>query len=124
MVRARGPSQRAPPPSSTRISPRCGRSSMSMSSCELSPQTMESASYRDWLRREERGRFVVLAGRIGLLVSFLLLWEVLARTHVVNPLLTSYPSSILPTFVSLLGSSPQQPSILMHTWATASATVA
>jgi hypothetical protein len=31
--------------------------------------------------------------------------EVLARAQIVNPLMTSYPSSLLPTFIALLSGS-------------------
>lgn len=83
----------------------------------LSPQ------YVAWLRRERLRNIRVLLGQVGVLVAFLLAWEVLARLQVVNPFLTSYPSAIGPTFVSLLMSTPQQASILAHTFATLSATL-
>jgi NitT/TauT family transport system permease protein len=51
------------------------------------------------------------------------LWEVLPRAHVVNPLFTSYPSALWPTFVELLKTTPQQASILAHTWSTVLATI-
>ena len=54
---------------------------------------------------------------------FLVLWEVLPRAQIINPLFTSYPSAIWPTFVDMLKATPQQPSILAHTWATVLATV-
>jgi NitT/TauT family transport system permease protein len=54
---------------------------------------------------------------------FLVLWEVLPRAQIVNPLLTSYPSALWPTFLQLLKETPQQASILAHTWATVLATV-
>ena len=38
-------------------------------------------------------------------------------------MLTSYPSALWPTFLELLKSTPQQASILTHTWATVLATV-
>jgi NitT/TauT family transport system permease protein len=41
----------------------------------------------------------------------------------VNPLFTSYPSAIWPTFIELLKESPQQASILGHAWSTVFATV-
>lgn len=85
--------------------------------------TQPSVQYAAWLGRERRSRRIVLAGRLSLLVGFLILWEVLSKTHVINPMLTSYPSALWPTFVSLLKSTPQQASILTHTWSTASATV-
>jgi len=79
--------------------------------------------YRVWLKRERRGRITVRAMQLLVLLAFLVLWEVLPRAHIVNPLLTSYPSALWPTFVQLLKDTPQQASILSHTWATVLATV-
>ena len=50
--------------------------------------------------------------QVAILVVFLVLWEVLPKALIVNPVLTSYPSALWPTFVSLLKSTPQQASIL------------
>ncbi len=47
----------------------------------------------------------------------------LPKLHVVNPLLTSYPSALWPTFLELLKETPRQASILTHTGATVLATV-
>jgi len=82
-----------------------------------------SPQYREWLRRERRGRLSVRAAQLALLLVFLVLWEVLPKTHVINPLLTSYPSALWPTFVELLKDTPRQPGILTHTGATVLATV-
>jgi NitT/TauT family transport system permease protein len=82
-----------------------------------------SPQYRDWLRRERRGRFAVRATQLILLAVFLVLWEVLPKAQIVNPLFTSYPSALWPTFLDLLKDTPQQPGILTHTWATVVATV-
>jgi NitT/TauT family transport system permease protein len=82
-----------------------------------------SPQYRDWLRRERRGRFAVRTAQLGLLALFLVLWELLPKAQIVNPLFTSYPSALWPTFLDLLKDTPQQPSILTHTWATVVATV-
>jgi NitT/TauT family transport system permease protein len=84
---------------------------------------LASPQYREWLRRERRGRLTVRGAQLGLLAVLLVLWEVLPRAQIVNPLLTSYPSALWPTFVQLLQATPQQPSILAHTWATVLATV-
>src|SRR5262249_25161624 len=119
--RARRRSRRATRPSSTAISTRSGRSSRSMSKVD----TLASASpqYRAWLKRGRRGRLSVRAAQLILLLVFLVLWEVLPKAHVINPLLTSYPSALWPTFVQLLKDTPQQPGILTHTGATVLATV-
>ena len=82
-----------------------------------------STQYLDWLRRERRGRLMVRLAQLALLVVFLVAWEILPRAHVVNPMLTSYPSALWPTFVDLLKDTPQQPSILTHTAWTVLATV-
>jgi NitT/TauT family transport system permease protein len=82
-----------------------------------------SPQYREWLRRDRNGRIGVRAAQFALLLVFLLLWEVLARTHIINPFLTSYPSALWPSFLEMLKTTPQQASILAHTWATVLATV-
>ena len=75
------------------------------------------------LQRQRRGHLFVRATQVAILVVFLVLWEVLPKALIVNPVLTSYPSALWPTFVSLLKSTPQQASILTHTWATVLATI-
>jgi NitT/TauT family transport system permease protein len=94
-----------------------------MSKADLATTAGPSVAYRAWLRRERRGRLVVRAAQLALLLLFLVLWEVLPRAHVVNPLFTSYPSALWPTFLELLKTTPQQASILAHTWSTVLATI-
>lgn len=92
-------------------------SAVAAASPDISPQ------YRAWLRRERRARLTVRGTQLGLLAIFLVLWEILPRAEIVNPLFTSYPSALWPTFLDLLKDTPQQPNILAHTWATVVATV-
>jgi NitT/TauT family transport system permease protein len=82
-----------------------------------------SPQYLEWLRRERRDRMTVRISQLALLAVFLVLWELAPRYNLINPLFTSYPSTIWPTFVELLKTTPQQVSILVHTWATVFATV-
>jgi len=82
-----------------------------------------SPQYREWLRREQRSRLAVRVAQLALLAAFLVLWEILPKAQIINPLFTSYPSALWPTFLDLLKETPQQPSILAHTWATVLATV-
>jgi len=82
-----------------------------------------SPQYRAWLDRERRGHRIVRLAQVAILLVCLVLWEVLPKAKIVNPVLTSYPSALWPTFLELLKSTPQQPSSLMHTWATVLATV-
>ena len=89
----------------------------------LSPRAAPSPQYLDWLRQERRTRLTIRSTQIALLLAILVLWEVLPRMLIINPLFTSYPSAIWPTFVELLPGTPQQAGILTHTWATVLATV-
>ena len=82
-----------------------------------------SPEYRAWLARERRGRLTIRGTQLALLLIFLVLWEVLPRAQIVNPLFTSYPSALWPTFLELVKTTPQQAGILIHTWATVAATI-
>src|SRR5512140_793368 len=82
-----------------------------------------SAEYLAWLRAERREQLAVRGAQLALLLVFLVLWEELPRAHIINPQFTSYPSALWPTFVELLTTTPQQASILAHTWSTVLATV-
>jgi NitT/TauT family transport system permease protein len=94
-----------------------------MSKVEFMGSMSPSRQYVEWLRRERRGRMTVRATQLAILVVFLVLWEVAPRLDLINPLFTSYPSTIWPTFLELLHATPQQASILAHTWSTVLATV-
>jgi len=94
-----------------------------MSKAESAALALASPQYRHWLARERRGRVSVRAAQVAILVAFLVLWEVLPKAHVVNPLLTSYPSALWPTFLELLHATPRQAGILTHAWFTVFATI-
>lgn len=94
-----------------------------MSKVEYADITSPSPQYLEWLRGERRGHLTVRATQVALLVIFLAIWEIAPRYDLINPLLTSYPSTIWPTFLELLQATPQRASILTHTWATVMATV-
>lgn len=96
---------------------------MSMSTADRAVPMDASPQYRAWLRRERRDRLAVRAAQLAILAVCLALWEVLPREQLVNPLFTSYPSAIWPTFLAMLKTTPLQASILTHTWSTVLATV-
>ncbi|MGV2865102.1 ABC transporter permease [Achromobacter sp. AGC39] len=60
-----------------------------------------SAKYLDYLRRDRAKKRNIRLSQALLLVVFLCAWEILPRMHIVNPLLTSYPSALWPTFIDL-----------------------
>jgi NitT/TauT family transport system permease protein len=94
-----------------------------MSKVETLSAAAPSLQYHHWLVRERRARVGVRAAQLLVLVLFLVLWEVLPREHIVNPLFTSYPSALWPTFLELLTETPRQTGILTHTFSTVFATV-
>jgi NitT/TauT family transport system permease protein len=94
-----------------------------MSIADIAVPMGASPQYLAWLRRERRERMTVRVAQLAIFVVFLVLWEVLPRAQIINPLFTSYPSAIWPTFVSMLNATSQQPSILVHAWSTVAATV-
>lgn len=82
-----------------------------MSSEAVSPETVatgerqapvRSPLYRAWLARRRRDKLTVAGAQAGLLLVFLLLWEVAPRMHWVNPMLTSYPSAVWAGFRELV----------------------
>jgi NitT/TauT family transport system permease protein len=85
----------------------------------LRPVAGPSLRYLDFLKRSRRARLLVFASQFGLLLVFFGLWEVLPRMHVINPMLTSYPSAMWPTFIELM----QTGDLLHHTWATVFSTI-
>ena len=94
-----------------------------MSKAEAAAAAGSSPQYRDWLAHERRARLAVRGAQLAILLVFLVLWEVLPKAQIVNPLFTSYPSALWPTFVDLLAETPRQAGILTHTWSTVFATV-
>lgn len=78
-----------------------------------------SPEYRAWLAREQQRRHWIVLVRAALLLASLALWEYLARAQIVNPMLTSYPSALWPTFLDLL----RNGNLVMHTWTTLAATL-
>jgi NitT/TauT family transport system permease protein len=96
---------------------------MSMSNADAVLVAGMSPQYRQWLRRERKSRLTVRAVQFAILALVLMLWEVLPREQIINPLFTSYPSAIWPTFLQMLKATPQQASILTHTLSTVFATV-
>lgn len=70
----------------------------------LPPERSDAPSdpYRAYLRKQRFNRWRVRISQIALLGIFLIIWEVAPREYWVNPMLTSYPSAIWPSFLDLL----------------------
>jgi NitT/TauT family transport system permease protein len=90
-----------------------------MSKAESLATVAPSAQYRAFLRRDRRNRALCVAAQAALLLVLLAIWEILPRMQLVNPLLTSYPSALWPTFLDLA----MNGKLAYHTWSTLSATM-
>lgn len=91
----------------------------SQNNASSSVTVARSPAYQAYLRALKRRAYAIQAWQIGLLVAFLILWEVAPRAGWINPMLTSYPSAVARTFVTML----EDGTLLMHTWVTFSETV-
>lgn len=84
----------------------------------LRPLAQPSPQYCRFLRQARRNKRLVLLSQCMLLLLFFGLWELMPKLKLVNPMLTSYPSAIWPTFIELLTNGK----LLGHTWSTLYAT--
>lgn len=85
------------------------------------PEIREAPSplYRQFIRRVRWERRLVRITQVTALLLFILLWEIAPRMHWVNPMLTSYPSAMWPTFLEML----REGGLLYHTWVTLEETI-
>ena len=79
-----------------------------------------SPSYLKWKRHQRFRVWSIRLTQFLLLIAFLVLWEVSARSHWVNPMLTSYPSAAWASFVQMVSDGTLWP----HVWITLIETVA
>jgi NitT/TauT family transport system permease protein len=60
-----------------------------------------STQHIAFLKKNRRNKLLVNCARISILVALLLLWEICARTKIIDPFITSSPSRIVATIVDL-----------------------
>ena len=70
------------------------------------------------MRKIKINKITVLITQILILLAFILLWEILAETKVINSFITSSPSRILDTFMNIKNNN-----LMMHLWVTAYETI-
>lgn len=61
-----------------------------------------SPEYKAWLASQSLEKRRIAIAQFGLVVLFLLLWEIAPRMHWVNPMLTSYPSAVFQAFLQMI----------------------
>ena len=77
-----------------------------------------SEDRKKYLRKIRLKKITVLITQILMLLAFILLWEILAETKVINSFITSSSSRILDTFMNIKNNN-----LMMHLWVTAYETI-
>ena len=75
--------------------------------------------HQQFLRKKKREKRLILFSQIAIIVIFLVGWELLAKSHLVNTFLTSSPGNVISTFVSL----HQTNGLYNHIWITVYETI-
>ena len=74
---------------------------------------MYSKEHLLYLKRLKKEKILILFFRVFIIISFISLWEILARLGIINTFLLSSPSNILKTIITLLNNN-----LLSHIWTT------
>ena len=77
-----------------------------------------SLERKTYLKKIKQKKYLVLLTQILILITFLLLWEVLANRNVIVSFITSKPSRIINTFTNLTSND-----LLKHIWVTTYETI-
>lgn len=72
-----------------------------------------STERKEFLHKKKVRKYKILFMQIALLFGFILIWEILANTEIINPFITSSPSRILKTIAEYNSSN-----LFYHTWVT------
>ncbi len=81
---------------------------------------MYSNEHQLYLKNKKRNKNIILFFRIFIVLFFLIVWEVLAKTEIINPFLTSSPSKVITTIIDLY----KQNNLFKHIWTTFYETIA
>ena len=77
-----------------------------------------SKDRQKYLRRIAIKKTSILLTQIGILIAFIVIWEISANKGVIDSFITSQPSRILKTFMNLSNNK-----LLMHLWVTCEETL-
>lgn len=75
--------------------------------------------HRNYIKKIKTEKRIVVFFRILILVAFIFSWEIMAKTKIINPFITSCPSKIVLTVISLI----KDGSLFKHLFITLSETV-
>ena len=72
-----------------------------------------SKERKKYLKNIKKNKYLVFITQVGLLIAFIAIWEVLANYEIIDSFITSKPSQIYETFISLFSDN-----LLKHVWVT------
>lgn len=75
---------------------------------------MYSKEHINYLKKLKKNKNIILFFKVFIIITFLILWETLARLEILNPFLTSCPSKIVLTIIDLY----KQNNLFKHIWIT------
>ncbi len=82
------------------------------------PNTKASDGYQKYLKSKKKNKRKILFWQLGLLIGFIILWEVLARVGLINTFLFSSPSAIWKLFLTYLEDGSLFKHVGMSVWET------
>ena len=75
---------------------------------------MFSKEHQKYIRKNKTKKLLIKTFRILLLLTIILTWELLAKYNIINPFISSSPSRILSTIISLYN----KEDLFIHIWTT------
>lgn len=75
---------------------------------------MYSKEHKKYLKKIKKEKRNITLIKILILLLFLIIWQITAQAKIINPFLTSYPTEIIKTILSLL----KENNLLTHIWVT------
>lgn len=61
-----------------------------------------SKEYLEFLKKRKRNKIIIIISQLAIISLFLILWELGARLNLINTFLSSSPSGVIETFISLI----------------------
>lgn len=73
-----------------------------------------SKEHQEYLKKQKKERIIVISSQVFIVLSFLIIWELIVRFHLVNTFLSSSPIKVLETITGLI----KDHTFFNHIWIT------
>ena len=75
---------------------------------------MYSNEHKEYLKKRKKRKFLIILTQLLILIIFIVGWELLAKYEIINTFISSSPSKIISTIISLY----KQGNLFKHIWIT------